>query len=259
MSIALPAPTSWPVQIDEREKLLDRDSVAFLGSLLVHLAVLITLGLSPQSQPEPERRVMAIFAPPIEELEEELIKLPEEFYISDQPVPEIGANSSEGSAMAMSAAQVLSPVSSVPSPIEIEKVDDGLVIAPPEINRTIEIATGPQVSNLAIRGAAGVGATGAVGAIDRITQEILLSLEERKTLVVWLFDQSGSLNRQRATIHERFDRIYQELGVIEAAGNPAFKRRWSFSCRPNLASSPSSRTIVSASLKAYTMFTGAVW
>jgi hypothetical protein len=51
-----------------------------------------------------------------------------------------------------------------------------------------------------------------------------MSLEERKTLVIWLFDQSGSLTRQRAEINDRFDRIYHELGVIEAAGNPAFSR-----------------------------------
>jgi hypothetical protein len=63
-----------------------------------------------------------------------------------------------------------------------------------------------------------------MGAIDRITKDILLSLEERKTLVVWFFDQSGSLTRQRTDVHRRFDRIYQELGIIEAAGNPAFKK-----------------------------------
>ena len=68
------------------------------------------------------------------------------------------------------------------------------------------------------------GATGTSGAVDRITQEILLSLEERRTLVVWFFDQSGSLERQRAEILKRFERIYDELGVIEAAGNPAFKK-----------------------------------
>ena len=51
-----------------------------------------------------------------------------------------------------------------------------------------------------------------------------LSLEERKTLVVWLFDQSGSLYRQRQAVQQRLDRIYEELGVIEAAKNPAFAR-----------------------------------
>jgi hypothetical protein len=70
----------------------------------------------------------------------------------------------------------------------------------------------------------GNGTTGAMGAIDRITHEILNSLQERKTLVVWVFDQSVSLNRQRSQIHDRFDRIYEELGVIEAAGNKAFAK-----------------------------------
>jgi hypothetical protein len=94
-----------------------------------------------------------------------------------------------------------------------------------EINNTIEIATGPQFDqNLRVKGFVGHGATGAVGAIDRITHEILLSLEERKTLVVWLFDQTASVIPQRQAIHDRFDRIYEELGLIEAAGNPAFRK-----------------------------------
>ena len=66
-----------------------------------------------------------------------------------------------------------------------------------------------------------------MGAIDRITHEILLSLEERKTLVVWLFDQSGSLAEQRTDIINRFDQIYDELGVLEAAGNAAFQKHTS--------------------------------
>src|SRR5690606_23510942 len=69
-----------------------------------------------------------------------------------------------------------------------------------------------------------VGTTGAVGAIDRITNEILLSLEQRPTLVVWLFDQSGSLKSQRKEIAKRFDRVYEELGVIEASGKSAFTK-----------------------------------
>ncbi len=94
-----------------------------------------------------------------------------------------------------------------------------------EIQEDLRVATGPKFAeNLAIKGLAGVGVSGATGAIDRITQEIVLSLEERKTLVVWFFDQSGSLERQRAEIIERFDRVYEELGVMEANDNPAFKQ-----------------------------------
>jgi hypothetical protein len=94
-----------------------------------------------------------------------------------------------------------------------------------EINNMFVEATGLNFnSNLAVKGAAGQGTTGAAGAIDRLTHEILLSLEERKTLVVWVFDQSPSMIKQREEVVERFDKVYRELGVIEAAENPAFKK-----------------------------------
>ncbi|HEY2253656.1 MAG TPA: vWA domain-containing protein, partial [Planctomycetaceae bacterium] len=79
--------------------------------------------------------------------------------------------------------------------------------------------------NVVIKGSGSVGTTGTAGAVDRITHEILLSLDERPTLVVWLFDQSGSLKPQRESVAKRFDRVYKELGVIEASGNKAFKEK----------------------------------
>src|SRR5262249_31666103 len=92
-----------------------------------------------------------------------------------------------------------------------------------EINDIVGTATGLHYAeNLAVKGAAGEGVTGATGAIDRITHEILLAMEERKTLVVWLYDQTESLIPQRQALRERFARIYDELGIIEATGNEAF-------------------------------------
>src|SRR6185503_734845 len=79
--------------------------------------------------------------------------------------------------------------------------------------------------DFAVQGSGSVGVTGAMGAIDRLTHEILASLEQRPTLVVWLFDESGSLNDERAAISKRFHRIYEELGVIEASNNPAFRKQ----------------------------------
>ncbi len=201
------------------EGLFDGDSIAFIASLVVHLGILLALGLAPLLLNSNDQAVTFVAAN--EELPEvEELKLPDEFHMNERPTPEIGANSVSETGMAMSTAQVLSDVSEVPSPLEITPVDRANI----EINLAVTTATALHIDNLPVKGAAGEGTTGATGAIDRLTQDILLSLEERKTLVVWLFDQSGSLARQRAEIHDRFDRIYEELGVIEASGNPAFKR-----------------------------------
>ena len=76
--------------------------------------------------------------------------------------------------------------------------------------------------NLSVKGAAGVGATGAMGAVDRLTEEVAASLEERRTLVVWLLDQSLSMQPQREAIAKRLDRIYEELRLPEKPdGAPA--------------------------------------
>ena len=85
-----------------------------------------------------------------------------------------------------------------------------------DISRTILDA--PNVTkDLLIKGAGSTGTTGADGAIDRITNEILLSLDERPTLVVWLFDQSGSLESptriDRQAVRPRVRRAGRDRGL----------------------------------------------
>lgn len=209
----------WQLQTGEDSTPFDGDSFAFLASLVVHVLVLLALGLAPLGV-DPPATVLTIVAPAIEEDPIQELTLPDDFAISERQLPEIGASSEAGSAMALSAAEVIGEISDVPRPLDIPVVSVGEIV----VNNEIEVATGLRIDNIRVRGSAGEGTTGAVGAIDRITKDILLSLEERKTLMVWFFDQSGSLNRQREQIHQRFDRIYEELGAIEAAGNPAFKK-----------------------------------
>ena len=57
-------------------------------------------------------------------------------------------------------------------------------------------------------------AGGTEGAIDRITWEIAASLRERRTIVVWLFDESLSLKKRRSGIADRFDSIYTQLSQM---------------------------------------------
>ncbi|MCE9608205.1 MAG: VWA domain-containing protein [Planctomycetia bacterium] len=58
-------------------------------------------------------------------------------------------------------------------------------------------------------------------AMDRMTQEILNKLAKSKVLLVWVFDQSESMQDDRAEITARIDRVYVELGLSAAVKNDA--------------------------------------
>lgn len=212
---------SWRQQTGEDETPLDGDSPSFLISFVVHLMLLVVMGLFAIVPPDNQVTLMITQVTEEEQKEELEIKVPEEFFFSEQQTPEVGANSFDGVAVAMSLAPVVSDVSEVPNEENFtEETEVGV-----QVNEAISVATALNYSsNQVVRGAAGEGTTGAEGAIDRITNEILLSLEERKTLVVWLFDSTASLVPQRKAIHDRFDRIYKELGIIEASGNEKFTK-----------------------------------
>jgi len=199
-----------PVRIAQR-------SMPFLVSLVVHLILILIMGLVrvPQS-PSQKSLVLDANLP----LEEEL-EIPEQFFSAEILLEQVGANSLAGSEMMLSLAPEVSNVSIVANPLEFLESPRGTI----QIERTQEITSGRYLNlNLAVKGAAGEGVTGAEGAIDRLTQEILNSLNERKTLVVWLLDQSPSLAKQHREIKDRLRRVYDELGVIEAAHNPAFAK-----------------------------------
>jgi hypothetical protein len=197
---------------------LDAESSAFGVSFVVNLFAIVLLGLVPMS-PKRDEVTLVVNAAPPEELAE--LQLPEEFTFSDLPSEEVGASSVQGEAIALSMAPIVAEFTATPNQTLTLPVDHARI----EINDVLETARGLQYAeNLAVKGAAGEGTTGAVGAIDRIAHEILLSMEERKTLVVWLFDQTASLIPQRQAIRDRFSKIYQELGVVEATGNDAFAK-----------------------------------
>lgn len=194
----------------------DGEAPPFIVSFLVHLSAILVLGIWPLAV-EKVPDMIVVSSAPVEEMTE--LKLPEAFAHSELPSQEVGANSAQGTLMAMSMAPVISEVSLLPNRLEAMPVENARI----EISNILETATGLRYAeNLAVKGAAGEGVTGAAGAIDRITHEILLSLEERRTLVVWMFDQTASLIPQRKTIRDRFARIYEELGVVEASGGEAF-------------------------------------
>jgi hypothetical protein len=189
------------------EEATSGDIPAWMISLVVHMSLLLILGTV--FQPRPEQPVaIVVTTPQIEEEEKEEVPELQQFRFSKETSPDIGSASVVGVDVPVSVAPEQSEKTELPVKLTTMEIAD---FSPPLVS---PIAATREFNEIVkVRGAAGVNAVGAVGAVDRITQEILLSLEEKPTLVVWLFDRSGSMGAQRRTINDRFDRIYQELGV----------------------------------------------
>lgn len=83
-------------------------------------------------------------------------------------------------------------------------------------------------AEIATKGVAGTSVAQAAGAIDRISAEIMRSLENNKTLVVWLFDQSISLLEQRASIEQRLEKVYRDLRDAGVLGDETVKQLQQF-------------------------------
>ncbi|NIL97780.1 MAG: VWA domain-containing protein [Planctomycetales bacterium] len=212
--------TWWQIRTGTEETPFDGDVPAWVVSLVVHLSLLVILTIVLRELPRNEGHVELVSSVVEPEME-----VPQEFFFSDLEQVEIGANSVAGVDMAEAIAELEAELTENVMQVEPEEVVETLDVTPSElvIDRIFNMNSALEsMPNVVVQGAAGVGATGAAGAIDRITQAIIDSLEDRQTLVVWIFDKSVSLSAQREAIVNRLDRIYQELGVIEASGDSRF-------------------------------------
>jgi hypothetical protein len=188
--------------------------------LLTHAGLLVAMLLIVVAAPQRDE-FLVVVSDKVEP--EDPLSVPSEFNYAEVDSDAIGTPGEGDADALMTVAPKLDAV--IEAPAGVESFEAPVIEQRIQIEDEIRLATGENFAeNLSVKGIAGVGVTGATGAVDRITQEILLSLEERKTLVVWFFDRSGSLEPERAEIIERFDRVYKELGVVEASGNPAFKQ-----------------------------------
>lgn len=187
----------------------DSETKSFVASMLVHLVIIVGLAsYTVVSQPE----ILAFFIeskPIVDELPP--LDIINDIAYSEAPSEEIGANSIGLTDMALSMAPNLADISEVPT-VQVEMTMPNANV---HVSIDIKEAVGLTVSNKAVRGMTGVGETGTEGAVDRITFELLQSIEQRPTLVVWLFDSSISMVKRRGEIRDRFDKIYEQLGIVQ--------------------------------------------
>ena len=203
----------WQEYTGEEETPFDGDTPAWAVSLALHVTVLLSMALIglPRAPAKPQP-IAIVATEPVEP--EVLLDLPEELAVSVEPQQEAGAQSKDALEMAQSLAPTIAEESILPVVLE----DNSAVetdLEPVDIDPTGLALT----ADIAVKGDIGVGTTGASGAVDRLTVEIAASLEQRPTLVCWVFDQSVSLAAQRKEIAARLSRVFVELGMNKSQAN----------------------------------------
>ncbi|MDZ4850852.1 MAG: vWA domain-containing protein [Pirellulaceae bacterium] len=197
--------------VEECGSWFDIETKAFLCSMLVHMGLIVGLAaITVSTHREMIETLVFKAAAPL--LEEPDFNIQEDLAAATIVSDAIGNNSIGDAASALSMAPTISDVSQIVTPdVHIPSPYANL-----DLSVQVKQASGLVQSKRVVRGNTGTGVTGTDGAVDRVTFELLQSIEERPTLVVWLFDASVSLIRRRDEIRSRLDRIYEELGIVQA-------------------------------------------
>lgn len=208
----------WQVRTRTYDTPFDNEVPFWIVSLTFHLVLLLLMAKI--LLPSADNRKVQLLAVPEEPAELEQT-LPE---VSFNPMEqaELGADSLDATELAAEQTREIEMELEQRNPVEVAKLDS--VVGELLLNDAFDQASADNLQSLATKGTVGQAVAGAAGAVDRITQEILLSLDERPTLVVWLFDQSASLMQQREEIAERFERVYSELQILADGGAEQFKK-----------------------------------
>jgi hypothetical protein len=190
-----------------------REIPAWAVSLAVHVVVL--LGLS---------RIIYITAGP--ETDNLITSVVDEFddrdYKFDVTVQDMVGNASEVNTLTSSQAAAKVMNQNQQDQIKRELEEELLEVEAPPINELTQPSAADLTSVVETTGTS--EKTGGVeGSIDRMTFEVINSLKERETLVVWLFDESGSLAVRRNEIADRFENIYGQLDSLKAERNSPLK------------------------------------
>ncbi|RUL83883.1 vWA domain-containing protein [Tautonia sociabilis] len=102
---------------------------------------------------------------------------------------------------------------------DIVEPDPELQIDPLSLSPSLLLPASTTLSTrVQLRGDGAEHVEGVEGAVDRLALEILRQLEKGRTLVVWIFDASGSLQSERERLAGHIGRVYENvLGRPEGA------------------------------------------
>lgn len=100
------------------------------------------------------------------------------------------------------------------------KIEAAESLKEPEIKVNVGAITVPGINTLGndlgageVTGDIGQVVEGYGAAMGQFTQELVRLMREQKVLVVWAFDESESMKPAQKEIREKFNKIYEELGI----------------------------------------------
>jgi len=211
----------WLRRLDERHPDLARwlggplevQAPAVLASLAVHLTLLVVLALvgynvSQDSRRELTSRVVDTRLPDLRRIEVQDIERPEAPPTMTAPAsmaPAIGSIGVEASGplaprMATSGANGAVALAK----FDVKRAGDVMMPSAPMLAQSVQI-----------RGVGTEHVGDVEGAVDHVAIEVLRNLERGRTLVVWMFDASGSLVVERERLGRHIEGVYNHIRALD--------------------------------------------
>ena len=190
------------------------EAPAWAASLLIHLAILLILSTVVTESSVQE---LTAILTSIDDVEPENV-------FDTVVVDQVG---NQGDLQSLTSAAMVATVRNTPQEEMQKQIEDEVL--PPTIQvNTDEVDLPAQADMVAAVSTVGSALStantgGTEGAIDRLAMELAASLKERKTLVVWLFDASLSLQERRDAIADRFENVYAQLDALDVGADRALK------------------------------------
>jgi len=189
---------------------------AALVSLTIHAVVLVGLAFAGHHVAEtaPAQFTSEVAEAPARELEP--LSTDSTFQDLDQDDEAPVMEASGSFAPVLAAADTSGPATAGPSPTVTDAA--AMDFGRRDLERAVE-AVAPSASTLgesfAVEGDGAEHVEGVEGAVDRIAVEILRRLERGRTLVVWAFDASRSLETERKRLAKHIETIYSHVGRLD--------------------------------------------